>query len=597
MNGGHSPTKANYQISYDDEVKKVKGEHQEWEPTDIRKEVALRLRPRFRQDKVAYENETKNFQEYDGPEFTLKNGEVYYQLYDRSLDELNTRTLELTPDQYSLAQHQASAVINKAFKDGATEVVTSYYREGQDHRDLLVMKIDPATGIGKTRIINCAQNGNYHDFTNMQSIAKSRFTTHYEIRPTDNVFILSNKPVNYDAAGKAVNEVARQYEDYLRSKHNGVQTIARGMIESSRNTVQEIGSTVISIDRYVQRMRGNRLQDVPMMVGDTLMQRVRRMFDHKEDKKDLVVFPYQQGQKTVEDKGLKREESKVMNLSVNFVEQAQRKVKEKIKTSVATLLFVRVTGVGIGGAFASLESLVRRPQLSVEQAKRLRKEGFKGQKRKEMQLKRKYILENMHLFKMSKSFKKLTKKEQRAFRRKEKTLLSKEKKLLRRKERKSVKRKERILWEIVRKLVKKGKSIEQKPLAKKLLRKEIHEKSAKISKERLIKRKEKQHAVDFSLALVIWLLLHMQRSNKQISVKEKPQEITSFKHEQSNKHVSKEPAPWILLAIVWHLAMLREQGVRRGLNDPKYNNKKVQKHQAFPRVILPTQGVIFAFAS
>lgn len=604
MAGGHSPTNTSYLLSYKDDVKKIETERQDWQSTDIRKEAALRFRPKFRQDKAAFEKEMSNLQEYDGPEFTLKNGEVYYQSYGRTLEELNTRTLEITPEQYSLAQHQTSAMINEAFRNGSTEVVTSYYREGEDHRDLLVMRIDPATGMGKTRIINCARNGNFHEFTSMQSIAKSRFTTHYEIRPANNVFLLSNKPVNYDIAGTKVKEVAHKYENYLKGNQNGHKLITQGLIESSRRSVKEVRATAMSIDAYVQRTYGKRLQDVPMMVGDTLMHRVRRMFEHKEDKKgEALVFQHRPDQQRVVEK---------VGINKREVQQTRRQVQEKIAVSVATLLFVRATGVGKGGAFVSLESLIRLPQVSLESSKRIRKEKLKQ---------RKYTVEKMRVFRMSEAFKKLTKKEQRVLRRKEKTLRVKENKLFQRKERRNMQRKEKylgrkerrlllrkeriktpqkekILWEIVRKLVKKGKIIEQKSLLKNVHRKDAirrlrvankDKKGVMISKEGHSKRLEKQHIIDFSVALVIWLLLHLP---------EKRQELKVTKHEKIKEIVVKEPAPWLIFAIIWHLAMIREQGqIQVTMSRPQASSANSKVASNLPQLIsvIPPKGIIFAF--
>ena len=104
---------------------------------------------------------------------------------------------------------------------------------------------------------------------------------------------------------------------------------------------------------------------------------------------------------------------------------------------------------------------------------------------------------------------------------------------------------------------------------------------------------EKQHVIDFSVALVIWLLLHMQSSSHH--QEEKRYDVSVIKREKSKKLIVKEPAPWLLVAIIWHLTMIREQGMRHGLNDPRYKKKTVQKQKIFWRAMLPPTGVIFAF--
>jgi hypothetical protein len=164
---------------------------------------------------------------------------------------------------------------------------------------------------------------------------------------------------------------------------------------------------------------------------------------------------------------------------------------------------------------------------------------------------------------------------------------------LQKKEQKNLRSKEKILWEIVRKLVKKGKTIEQKSLLKNVHRKETTRRLRVEDKECRSKRQEKQPVIDFSVALVIWFLLHMQPTL--IHRKEKQREVSKIKNEKPNKLFVKEPALWLIFAIIWHLAMIREQGMRRGLNDSRYTKKTVQKQKFYWKAMLPPTGVIFAF--
>ena len=58
--------------------------------------------------------------------------------------------------------------------------------------------------------------------------------------------------------------------------------------------------------------------------------------------------------------------------------------------------------------------------------------------------------------------------------------------------------------------------------------------------------------------------------------------------------IQKEPVPWILLSIIWYLAMIRESG---GHNAPKAKVKKKKKnYQSVQLIDLPPAGIIFAFA-
>ena len=94
-----------------------------------------------------------------------------------------------------------------------------------------------------------------------------------------------------------------------------------------------------------------------------------------------------------------------------------------------------------------------------------------------------------------------------------------------------------------------------------------------------------EHTLNFSIAFIFWLLLR--------SVGEKKMEPQKFNKDTNKKILEREPTPWLLLAIIWHLTMIRESGMRTVQQIPK--KKKAIKPVLYPQ-ILP-QGVIFAYAS
>jgi hypothetical protein len=612
--------------SYDVALDAVKKSNSTLSEHEARVKVAELFRPRFHSMEESAKIENSGAKEYENGEFAFnEQGRMYYPKDGVTAEELHLNQLRLSelhdkPEEYSLEAHQTTILIEQAFRNGSTVVVTSYGRNNGDNRDVLEYHYDSITNKGFVRVHNTEVDGKFHAFDDIKEIAKSKFLGLHEMKITSNVFVLSDKPLEENKV--------RQTFTHLE-QHVG-HTMKETIMISGKNTLQEVKQTAISIEGYIRRKQDVRLKEIPIMDGDTLIHRVRRMFEHKGDKKDgedkkdkLSIFQhYPDHDKGVEKVRVKKHDINLLGSSLETVKQIRQQVREKIVTSVATLLFVRATGIGIGGAFASLESLIHVPQVSLESTKRTGKEKIKRQGRKEESLKRKQMLERMQAFRMSEGFKKLTKKERCTLRRKEKVLrikerillqrkerrnlrrketvlCSKEKKLLQHKEQINVRRKEKQLWKMLKRLAQKRvfgskEGVERRSLSAKIKRKEKIEKIRVTKKEKQVtpklaehhaKRQERQHVIEFSLGFVLWLLLekhyhvleHDNKINKRILRRE------GLK--------GKTPAPWLIFAIIWHLAMIREQGKRTVTRQKKA--KKQQTHY-YP-ISMPPAGVIFAF--
>lgn len=98
------------------------------------------------------------------------------------------------------------------------------------------------------------------------------------------------------------------------------------------------------------------------------------------------------------------------------------------------------------------------------------------------------------------------------------------------------------------------------------------------------RRKKQEHVVTFSIAILWWVLIT------------KPDTVLTNEYKLKKKEKTrlfvKEPTPWLLLAIIWHLAMIREIGIGT-TQQPK--QKKVKKKTYYPQ--FAPRGVIFAYAS
>ncbi len=96
----------------------------------------------------------------------------------------------------------------------------------------------------------------------------------------------------------------------------------------------------------------------------------------------------------------------------------------------------------------------------------------------------------------------------------------------------------------------------------------------------------RERVLNFSLAFIFWMLVS------------KPGNILMNEYKKSSKLdklITKEQTPWLLLAIIWHLAMIREsRGAGSGFAG-QVKQKKVKKNTYDPR--FAPHGVIFAFPS
>lgn len=95
----------------------------------------------------------------------------------------------------------------------------------------------------------------------------------------------------------------------------------------------------------------------------------------------------------------------------------------------------------------------------------------------------------------------------------------------------------------------------------------------------------KENVLNFSITFVIWILLAKQKNvlvNEYKSIETK-----------SDRLVSMEPTPWLLLAIIWYLAMVREHGFTKP-QQVKKKKKSTKKKYVHP---ILRQGVIFVYAT
>lgn len=269
------------------------------------------------------------------------------------------------------------------------------------------------------------------------------------------------------------------------------------------------------------------------------------------------------------------------------VKQSNRKEIHPVGETRRIALFSTETDIGIGGALFALRSNYQREKvlLKKQKGRSIGQEEvlIKTERKKK---KRRRTLEQ-------ESVKGMTRKEkrQKRIRREQRFYKQREKKFSGKKE-KQMKRNEKSLWEIFFRLARRIRNekpeLHDKEKSKKAKRPESKPpKNIDVLPQATIKKEEKRLIARFAFALVVWLL-----TSKRFYLS-----IDESKKIKKERLARREPTLWVLLAIIWHLTAIREQGVM-GASRNKYQilqKKKNSKPIKHARLLLPPQGVIFAF--
>ncbi len=261
MPGHNSPDHGSnmYLSAYNDVVEQIKISSPALSDHDVRIQAAQILRPRYRQDKISEIREAAHLPEYDIGHFTLTDeGEVKYLEYGKTLEEMHQSQIRQRSDEYSPEEHQISRMIGEAFKNGATIVTTVYTREGDDHRDILVMRYDQTTGIGVTSVITGTANEKGETFSAIHEVVRDQFPALTESSPAERVFILSDVRVEEQRGREIIQEVQEIAVEV--SKIEPVEERRywrRETVNSPERTVVTADSdrSISTADRFVDKAR------------------------------------------------------------------------------------------------------------------------------------------------------------------------------------------------------------------------------------------------------------------------------------------------------------------------------------------------------
>lgn len=635
---------------YEDDVGSVRREHQSHlSDHNTRINAAQRFRRRLHLAQTDRQLEDAGYPEYETNTFILtESGDIYYPRDNVTLESLHVRQRDITPGYYSLADHQLSLLVMKAFRSGATRVV-AYYGEG---RDLIEMTYDHASNIGKTRIINTEKiDGKLHSTEEMKEIVRQRFLGQNEVAPSPAIFMMSDVKLEQAQIQRAVSDISPTTDTFRKSD---LESDRMNIHHESRPDAERYHSDRTLTDEKIKR--ASVIFDTVSRPLETTGATLWR--SGKNALKDVSVsavavsgFLYARHRENAAYKGHtiteKRNKLSILEkvhtlFQKKTVEDGDRNRYEKLMEAVTARLFMPVAQGGL--AFAVLAIALKEvpkwdgrseKKISADtnpgekKARRSRKIIFREHSRAGMEKRQKGRKKRNILYKNGERVtqtRRLKDRHGSVRKKKEKSFI-----FAREKEKKTQKgngviERERQL----RKEVRKKRMIEKKLLKalKRLSRFFVKQKLSSMDRSKIVstsfgearnknERKStlvnpekkniqiplKEASARFAFACVLWVLFeftHIQKHREKSAGKRNHRSETAKSQHELNESVNKnEGIQWILLSIIYYLTAIRESCVA-GSNTPKQGKKhtarKKMKGKKRLSTHFPSQGVLFTFA-
>jgi hypothetical protein len=558
-----------------------------------------------RKDDELYEHRDALGIEGKGPEFTLTESDVLFK--NQSLHAMYEKQQNLMPEEYNTEEHATVLSAFQSLRDGvkqAAHIVHHYNENGKlDIRDVVVLTYDHETNTGQMHILNISQEGkNHRSLESAREAMQTRLGGFKEELKTDRVFLFVREEAPIDPVS------------LFREKSHAPEIHERTIIslndygqEPSREVpIIQPAKEAIPFIRPVFQADNNK-ENVPFRLPSFLQRLMGRDENGKlikkekpTKKKGKTIIVYDNGHKEIQRSKSKEETSSV----VSRIEKQKEKADEKKKS----ITFAQQTGVGVGGALLLLDALTQ-PILPLTRSEK--KEIRKAKWRTEQRTSRGFSIkkerakrENTRLAPASPN--RGESRRVKRLRNKEKlktifTLKEKRRKELRKEKKQAVGSKE--------------KRNKEKPgiHAKKLRLITVFEKvSRKIHKEVIgAKRKQERNSIgqketvrrsilEFTRAWILFMLLRSSSFEKQRH--EKKENVLFIRKNNKEEKTIHESSPWILLAIIWYMTMIREQGKVVVLPQKKRKKKKnvrlkTRRHVPKPNSlqVLSRLGVIYAY--
>ncbi len=641
-----------YRESYESETAAVKQSFSYFSPHDVRVEVARRFKIRYAIDHASETKDITPTEEVtESISFTLQNGQIFYPTYGEHgtyLDSLHQNQKNHS-DTYSLSDHQTSRLAEEAFRNGATKAVLSYAREGEANRDLLVMTYDPKTKEGKTFVVNTALDGKQHSYDAIIAIGQKLFENLSLIQPTNTSAILTDTLLSSDHAREAVTRLTLDSERII-SQTPYTHPVSERLIPDSVTTVEysaikiagDIRETWVDIRDFFNRKlyenEKKRRQDIllpefGLQIEQTQSGEQKEQLPTKGDVQTAIVILSEPRLLTLKEPfaiiGVLFALDTIANTqeSVHALEEKEQPqlTDDDVETAIAifsepTLLTLEEPVVTIGILFA-IDTFAHMPKESVRKEDRVTGAFVAHTTRAESQNDRQQIevihqigekltecvisqhpfeetldipdSETMGFFNLYRFFygekKKLSPEEHEVQKEEARESIKRFLALTTPEEQQKYKTLERfalLYIALAMRFIKPDEIISKKI---------FHKLPPTFSEKNIQKKLERDMPIARLSQLLTLLFLfsyasvfdRLFQNNKDVDLSGK-----RVKKQNPEKNISSqlERTPWILLSIIWYLAMIREQGVRTNSNPQKNKRKKKNMHS-----ILPVFGVIFTF--
>ncbi|OGG08582.1 hypothetical protein A2154_00525 [Candidatus Gottesmanbacteria bacterium RBG_16_43_7] len=165
-NTGCSVDRGLYTLLYDEIMTEVTENNPQWSGRERSLETKRIFRTRhYVPDMDSVIRENSGLTEYEGPEFEVRNGEIYYPVARRTLNELFERVKKFRPDLYSAEEHQTAMLAQEKIVNASSPIAVthvSYFRDSQKKekiRDTVTLAWDGEKG--STKISNIAPDGKF----------------------------------------------------------------------------------------------------------------------------------------------------------------------------------------------------------------------------------------------------------------------------------------------------------------------------------------------------------------------------------------------------------------------------------------------------
>lgn len=593
----------------------------------------------FEPDKRAWLTENSGAVDYEGErEFAIINGQATYLNNDGSPSKFtfsgfHERTLdderEKVRASYSQDAHRADLLLQASLVNATDRVeVSKFAHDPRGIRDVYTFIYDPATNRGKIRVKNMAPDGKFLSPQQAQERMRSSFPDRQEIHVNENVFILTTD-------SSASSKILSSYNDYVEDKIDVSDKHAhtKGFFSETQvvatnamvGVIDEVRVTGEAVAEYTSRQLNKRKEeDTPHADQESFSafppnRMVKELLTDPEKGMALTVLTGDELNINLEDKSeeeiidiWRTKAQEVLEISPEQSEKLLEEVHETwtmMTDAKEVVSFVNDTGVGIAAAIYAIDMMTLENYATESQVEKIFEETEEVQAAAEMisfvadtelgiaaglfalqELATQEVVEDVIVaepivltekekkvvFSLFTSEEEIVKvpeivdvivlKEIIEFVQKIDVLTIEEQQKAIVVEKEKTEEKIVHLWEIITK----PKSVAT-----------IHAPTEIVNLE----PKEKE-VEQFSFAFAVWAILKLINYRAALtSLVAKPSLVQWIQKEKPEGLVQKETGQWVLLAIIWYLAMIREQAVQSQQAPPKQKKKKRK------------EVVIYAYAS